>query len=137
MIIVAGISFALCVIVIVGTLLLRSQLREKYATLWLIVGCGVLVISVFPGLLYWLTRTLGVEVPANLLFAISIALLIGVTLHQSWELSRSEDEVRRVSEEVAILRADVDGLLGARADAPSGESAQAAPDADERPGKIQ
>lgn len=114
MIIVAGILFALVVMAIIVGMLLRRQLREKYATLWLVIGFAVLIISVFPGLLLWMTRVLGVEVPSNLLFAIAIVLLVGVALHLSWELSRAEDEVRRVSEEVALLRADVDALLADR-----------------------
>jgi hypothetical protein len=110
MIVAAGIGFALLVLAIIVGLLLRRQLREKYATLWLIIGLALLVISVFPRLLLWLVEVLGVEVPANLIFALAIVLLVGVALHLSWELSRAEDEVRRVAEEVAILRADLDAL---------------------------
>lgn len=111
MIIVAGITFAVVVLTIIVALLLRRQLREKYATLWLVIGLALLVISVFPGLLVELTRVLGVEVPANLIFALSIVLLVGVALHLSWELSRAEDEIRRLAEETAILRTDLDQLV--------------------------
>ncbi|MDD7945108.1 DUF2304 domain-containing protein [Microbacterium sp. NE2HP2] len=110
MIIVAGISFAVVVLAIILALLLRRQLREKYATLWLVIGFALLVISLFPGLLIELTRVLGVEVPANLIFALSVVLLVGVALHLSWELSRAEDEIRRLAEETAILRTDLDQL---------------------------
>ncbi|MFS0712655.1 DUF2304 domain-containing protein [Microbacterium sp. 2P01SA-2] len=110
MIIAAGIAFAIVVLAIIIGLLLKRQLREKYATLWLIIGLALLVISVFPGLLLQLTEVLGVEVPANLIFALSIVLLVGVALHLSWELSRAEDEIRRLAEESAILRTDLDEL---------------------------
>ncbi|MDF2917826.1 DUF2304 domain-containing protein [Microbacterium sp. F1-18] len=110
MIIAAGIAFAIVVLAIIIGLLLKRQLREKYATLWLIIGLALLVISVFPGLLLQLTDVLGVEVPANLIFALSIVLLVGVALHLSWELSRAEDEIRRLAEESAILRTDLDEL---------------------------
>lgn len=110
MIVFAGIAFAVLVLAIIVTLLLRRQLREKYATLWLVVGLVLLVISVFPGLLVQLTHLLGVEVPANLIFAISIALLVGVALHLSWELSRAEEEIRSLAEDVAINRADIEAL---------------------------
>ncbi|OYC97484.1 DUF2304 domain-containing protein [Microbacterium sp. Yaish 1] len=110
MIIAAGIIFAIVVLAIIIGLLLRRQLREKYATLWLIIGLALLVISVFPGLLLQLTDVLGVQVPANLIFALSIVLLVGVALHLSWELSRAEDEIRRLAEEAAILRTDLDEL---------------------------
>jgi hypothetical protein len=112
-----GIAFALIVLAIIITLLLRRQLREKYAVLWLVIGLATLVLAVFPELLVWLAGVLGVAVPSNLLFALSLALLIGVTLHLSWELSTAEEEIRRVAEDVAILRADVEALQ-ARAPAP-------------------
>lgn len=118
MIVVAGLTFAVAVLVIILTLLVRRQLREKYAFLWLTIGLILLILSIFPALLVELTHLLGVELPSNLIFALSIVLLVGVCLHLSWELSRAEDEIRRIAEETAILRADVDALQAAH---PQGE----------------
>ena len=112
MIILAGIAFALIVVAWIIVLLLRRQIREKYAILWLLIGITILVLSVFPSLLLGLSSFLGVAIPSNLIFALSIVLLVGVALHLSWELSQAEDEIRRVAEEVAILRAAVDKLSG-------------------------
>lgn len=109
-VVISGIALALLVLVTITSLLLRRQLREKYATLWIVIGLIILVLSVFPGLLLALSELLGVEVPSNFIFALAIVLLVGVALHLSWELSRAEDEVRRVAEEVAILRTDVEDL---------------------------
>lgn len=110
MIVIAGIALALLVLAIIISMLLRRQLREKYATLWLLIGVVILVLAIFPGLLLGLANALGVVVPANLIFALALVLLIGVALHLSWELSQAEDEVRRVAEDVAILRAEVEEL---------------------------
>ncbi|PCE14951.1 hypothetical protein AUC47_02085 [Microbacterium sp. SZ1] len=110
MIIAAGIAFALIVVTLIIVMLLRRQLREKYAILWLLIGITILILSIFPSLLIGLSAFLGVAVPSNLIFALSIVLLVGVTLHLSWELSQAEDEIRRVAEEVAILRTSVEKL---------------------------
>ncbi|HWM16676.1 MAG TPA: DUF2304 domain-containing protein [Microbacterium sp.] len=126
MIVFVGITLALVILVIVVWLLLARKLREKYAVMWLVIGLAVLTLGIFPQLLLWLTGVLGVQVPANLLFSLAIVLLLGVALHLSWELSQAEDEIRRVAEEVAILRADVESI---RQDA-------AAPSGDERPRPI-
>jgi hypothetical protein len=114
MIVPIGIAFALAVLAVIIILLVRRKLREKYAVLWLVIGCATLLLALFPGMLVWLSEVMGVQVASNLLFAMSLALLIGVTLHLSWELSMSEEEVRRVAEEIAILRADVDSLRSAK-----------------------
>ncbi|MFJ2368628.1 DUF2304 domain-containing protein [Microbacterium sp. NPDC087665] len=116
MIVFLGVTFALFILAIIVWMLLSKRLREKYAILWLIIGIGMLVLTVFPDLLVWLSNVLGVQVPSNLLFVGALALLVGVTLHQSWELSTAEDETRRVAEEVAILRAEVDALKDRAAD---------------------
>lgn len=110
MIVFVGIALAVVIIVVVLALLLTRQLREKYAALWLVIGFTVLILGLFPQLLLGLTRALGVELPANLLFAIAIVLLLGVSLHLSWELSQAEDEIRRTAEEVTILRTQLEQL---------------------------
>lgn len=127
MIIAAGIAFAIIVLVIIISLLLRRQLREKYAILWLIIGVALLILAIFPQLLFWLSDLMGVAIPSNLIFALAIVLLVGVALHLSWELSLAEDEVRRVAEEVAILRADLDDLRRAVAASEQGDPKSAVP----------
>lgn len=116
MIVFFGIAFAVFILAVIIWMLLSKRLREKYAVLWLIIGVAMLILTVFPDLLVWLSNALGVQVPSNLLFVGALALLVGVTLHQSWELSTAEDETRRVAEEVAILRAEVDALRAHAAD---------------------
>ena len=102
--------FAVAVLALIVRLLLRRKLREKYAILWLIVGLVMLLLSAIPPLLYWLADLLGVALPSNLVFSLAMGLLILVAVHLSWELSTAEDEVRRLAEEVAILRAGVERL---------------------------
>ncbi|CDK01546.1 conserved membrane hypothetical protein [Microbacterium sp. C448] len=131
MIVPIGIAFALVVLAIILVLLLRRQLSEKYAALWIVIGLSILILAIFPGTLGWLAAVLGVEVPANLLFALALALLIAVTLHLSWELSTSEEEVRRVAEEVAIIRGELDAVrevLAERRPAANGTGEAATPD---------
>jgi hypothetical protein len=104
------------VIALVGTalilagiveLLRRRQLKEKYAVLWLVVGIVLVVFTAFPALLARLASGLGVAVPTNLLFFVAIMFLVGVVLHLSWEVSRLENETRKLAEDVAILRLDL------------------------------
>jgi hypothetical protein len=110
MIIVAGIVLAVVIIAVVLWMLLTRRLREKYAVLWLVIALVVLVVGIFPGMWEGLTQLLGVQLPSNLLFAAALLLLLGVTFHLSWELSSAEDEIRRLAEESALLRAETDAL---------------------------
>lgn len=110
MAIVTAFVVPLIIVVYILDLLRRKKLREKYAALWLIVGLLVLILALFPGLLVAAATLLGVQVPSNLLFAITIVFTIGVLLHLSVEISEVEDETRALAEEVAILRVQIERL---------------------------
>jgi len=112
----AAFVLALLIVVVVFEMLRRKVLREKYAALWLVVGLATLALAAFPQLLAAVASAVGVQVPSNLLFALSILLALGVCLHLSWEISVVEDETRVLAEESAILRADLE-RLEARLDA--------------------
>jgi hypothetical protein len=109
----AAFLLSLAIVGIVFEMLRRKKLREKYAALWLVVGIGTLVLAAFPSLLTIVSELVGVQLPSNLLFIISILLLLGVCLHLSWEISVVEDETRTLAEEVAIMRALLERLQDA------------------------
>lgn len=108
----AALLLALAIVGLVLEMLRRKKFREKYATLWLVVGALTVVLAAFPQLLNIAAELLGVQLPSNLLFILSILLLLGVCLHLSWELSILEDETRTLAEEVAILRTQIEEVAG-------------------------
>lgn len=89
-------------LVFIVDLMRRGVLKEKYAALWLVVAGAALILSIFPGLLKWITELLGVEIPSNLLFFATIVVLVLVAVQLSYELSRHEARIRRLAEEVAL-----------------------------------
>ena len=115
---------AVLVLALMVELLRRRQLREKYAALWLLVGLGVLVLVIAPGLLTWVSEALGFEVPSNFLFFIALTLLLTVTVHLSWELSRVEEETRELAEEVALIKLRLDEEAPSDAHHPVADSGQ-------------
>lgn len=107
---VAAFVLALAIVGLVVEMLRRKKLREKYAIWWLVVGIATLVLAGFPQLLDVVARAVGIQLPSNLLFILSILMLLGVSLHLSWEISVVEDETRALAEEVAILRVQIERM---------------------------
>ena len=102
-----GSIVVVAILFFVFEMLRRQKLREKYAVLWIVIGIGTLLLSAFPSLLEKASGLIGIQVPANLLFIMTLILLVGVCLHLSREQSQAEDEVRILCEELALLRADL------------------------------
>jgi len=97
-----GIASAAIVLVVVITLLRRHQLRERHAVWWIVAGTLALVIGVFPNTLVWAASLVGIEVPINLTFFVSIGTLFLVCLQHSAELTRLEAKTRTLAERVAL-----------------------------------
>lgn len=107
-------ALATCVVVVVVLLLLlrTRRLKEKYAAAWLLLAVAICVVGAFPETVTWLASLLGVATASNLLFAAAIAVLLGVCIQLSVELSANEEEMRTLTEEIAMLRLDVDRIAG-------------------------
>ena len=94
---------AVIVFVFILWMLRRGILREKYAVIWLLVAAIALLFSLVPGALRWVSDLFGVVIPSNLLFFVTLVLLVLVSVQLSYELSRHEARIRRLAEEVALL----------------------------------
>lgn len=109
---VLGAISAILIFVFIIVLLRRGLLKEKYAVLWLLFAGATAVVALVPGALEWVSDLLGVEIPSNLIFFATITLLILVSIQMNYELSRHEARLRRLAEEVALLRQRLEGREG-------------------------
>lgn len=99
---VFGIVSSLVTLGVVIEMLRRHRLRERHAIWWLIAGTLALIIGVFPGLLSFAAHVIGVNLPTNLVFFVSIAVLVLVCLQHSAELTDLENETRTLAEMSAL-----------------------------------
>ena len=100
--VLAAIS-ALVVFAFVLFLLSRGVLKEKYAVLWLAVTGGAFFFALVPDALKWISDSIGVAIPSNLVFFVTLVILVLVNIQLSFELSRHEARIRRLAEESALL----------------------------------
>jgi hypothetical protein len=98
-----GIVAALVTLAVVIELLRRRQLRERHAIWWLVAGTLALITGIFPFILFWAAEVLGIGLPTNLVFFVSIAILVIVCIQHSAELTRLESKTRTLAEAVALL----------------------------------
>ncbi|MFE6963788.1 DUF2304 family protein [Agromyces sp. NPDC057679] len=97
-----GIAAAVLALVVVIEMLRRRRLRERHALWWLIAGVLALIVGIFPSTLEWAAGVIGIEVPTNLVFFVSIGILFLVCLQHSAELTRLESKTRVLAERAAI-----------------------------------
>jgi len=125
---VFGIAAALFVLIVVVSLLRRRRLRERHAVWWLGAGILALIVSAVPQTLTHVADFVGIDLPINLVFFVSITILFLVSVQHSAELTRLEAKARDLAETVALLELRVRELSGESLD-PKGDQG-ATPDGD-------
>jgi hypothetical protein len=120
---IVTIVVAVLAFVLVFELLRRRRLRQKYAFLWVLVAGATVLLSVFPSALAHASALLGIAVPSNLLFLVSLVILFGVSLQLSIEVGVLEEQTRRLAEEVGALRLRLEELEWRSRLAPGSEEA--------------
>lgn len=86
----------------------RLSLRDSL--LWLVSTGVALVFTLFPRSLVWVAGALRIEVPANALFALAFVYVLLNLLSLTIGLSGNASRVRRVTQECALLRAEIEAL---------------------------
>lgn len=107
---IIGILAAALTLIVVIEMVRRGRLKERHALWWLIAGILALIIGIFPGLLIGVAGIVGIEVPINLVFFVSIAVLFLVCIQSSSELTSLEEKTRKLAEESALLRQRIEQL---------------------------
>jgi hypothetical protein len=97
-----GVFSALLTLGVVIEMLRRRRLRERHAVWWLLAGTLALLVGLFPAILGWAASVVGVAVPTNLIFFVSMAVLFLVTIQQSAELTDLETKTRILAETASL-----------------------------------
>ena len=105
-----GVVFAFIVLFGIFVRMRNQGMKERYATWWLVIAIAVAVISIFPRVLDEAAHLVGVQVPLNLAFFLAGVIMLLLSLRFSVDLSQSDEERRRLTEEIACLRAEIDSL---------------------------
>lgn len=92
----------------VVVLIRRHQLSLRDSLAWFLSTFAALVVTIFPRTLVWVSRALGIDVPSNALFAIAFLYVLWNMLALTLTASSSAVRIRRLSQECALLRAQLD-----------------------------
>ncbi|WP_392544879.1 DUF2304 domain-containing protein [Oryzobacter telluris] len=84
----------------------RRHVRGRLAIAWVVLGTVSVFFAIFPSALDWITRTLRVQLPLNLILFAGVLFLLVISMQLASEVGRLEARTRRLAEEVALLRAD-------------------------------
>ena len=108
-------NLLLAIVVSVGILILvfelvrRKKLNEEYSWLWIITAVCLLLVSLFPTVLFWFTKLIGAKIPISALFFLAVMFLLLIVLHFSTVISKLSNNQKTLAQKVAILEQKLNG----------------------------
>jgi len=91
-------------------LIRAQQLSVRDSLTWLLTTVAALVVTAFPSLLASGARLVGVQVPSNAIFGAGLVYLAVNLLSVTIANSGNAERTRRLAQECALLRAELDRL---------------------------
>lgn len=90
----------------------RRELREEHTPIWLMVAFVLVAISIRIDLLYAFARAIGAWTASSTIFFVGEVFLAAVCLNYAVHLSRTSVQIKNLTQEVALLRAQIEELGG-------------------------
>jgi hypothetical protein len=98
------------VLFLVLELIRRGRLKERYSLLWLFSGMVMLILALSRGILEYIAHAIGIFYPPSLLFLIAFIFLLLITLHFSVIISGLSERNKKLAQEIALLRQNVEEM---------------------------
>jgi hypothetical protein len=113
----AAIAAAAVLFVSILVLIYRRRLGENYGAMWFAVGVLTLIAALWQEGLRLIARALDAVTLTAPLFLLSILFLTAIAIHFSVKLSEQAQQLKKLAQEVGLLRAQAEPTRQARAGA--------------------
>ncbi len=99
-----AILFSFFIIIFIIRLIAKEKVNVKYAIIWLIMFTLLIVFTLIPGFLVFLTKLLGFQTASNMVLSIIIAVLVMINIFNTVINSEQDKKIRLLIQEVSILK---------------------------------
>jgi hypothetical protein len=91
--------------------MLRKELLElKYTLVWIFAGISMIIISLFPKIIFGIAQLVGIIQPVNVLFLMGIFFSLLIIFSLTIALSRQSERTKKLAQEIALLEKEFRNL---------------------------
>ena len=98
----------LVVLVLLTGLVVIRQIKKKnlelqYTISWLFLLFVILLVSIFPGILSWMSSIMGIELPINMVFFLGFVFTLLIIYSLTEAVSKMSREITELTQKLALL----------------------------------
>src|SRR5574344_1505177 len=96
---IISIVFSVILILVVLLFVRKGKITIKYSLVWLASTFILLILCIFPKILSWLTKLIGIQLSSNLIFVLIIGIFLIVTISLAIIVSCQTEIIRLLIQE--------------------------------------
>lgn len=81
----------------------KKNLELQYTISWLFLLFVILLVSIFPGILSWMSSVMGIELPINMVFFLGFVFTLLILYRLTEAASKMSREITSLTQKVALL----------------------------------
>lgn len=93
---------AVCMLAFVIRKLRKSALEIIDSIFWVMLSALLILVAIFPELVYWATRLFGFDSPSNFVFFCGILVLLARTFTQNLKIAELKKKLTKMAQTVAL-----------------------------------
>lgn len=93
---------AICTLAFVIRKLRKSALEIIDSIFWVLLAVLLILVAVFPGLVFWATKLFGFDSPSNFVFFCGILVLLARTFTQNLKIAELKKKLTKMAQTVAL-----------------------------------
>lgn len=101
---------SIIVLFVVLRFVIKNKMNIRFAIIWVIWSLAMIIISIFPSIIYSISNLLGFEKPVNAIFLLMVFLLYCLSFYLFVSISKHNDEILNLNYEIAALKKKIEEL---------------------------
>ena len=103
---IMAIIFILILMIVITHFVKKNKMSIKYSIVWYLSLIILAIFSIFPNILGWATKLIGIEVSSNFIFAFMLGVLFIICISLTIIVSNDQERIRVLIQEVSILNSE-------------------------------
>lgn len=96
--------FSIISLIIVIGVTRNNKMYQRYSAVWIIFSLLMVIISIFPNIVYSISKFIGFEKPSNALFLIAIIVLYCILFYLFVKISNQNKQIHILNYELSKLK---------------------------------
>lgn len=101
---ISSIIFLVLIMLFVLYLVKKKKISIKYSLVWLLPCIVLIIFTLVPGLMIYVSKTLGFQTASNMILTLLICFLMVITIALTVIVTNQKDKIRLLIQEVSILK---------------------------------